>query len=673
MTLPLGTILLGRYITGRVLGKGGFGVTYLAYDSKEDKRVAVKEFLPDALTHRNTGDTVVSTYQGEKEEAFKKGAERFYEEARTVSRFNGHPTIVAVQEFFYENDTAYYVMEYLEGMDLKHYIAQNGGRLGEQRTLEILRPLVDALIVVHSVGILHRDISPDNVYITTDGSTKLLDFGAARQVMGEASKSLSVVLKQGFAPLEQYQSRGKQGPWTDVYALGATAYYCLAGHVPLSAMDRMSTPGLDVPCSDYLRQVLEKAMAIQARQRYQTMAELKAALFPDSVVTLKEAAPEIPGIPGAPGIPSVAPGAARVPGAPGVPGVAGMAGMAGAGGVAGVTGTAGVPGAAGMLGVAGSPGAAGAPWAYAVAPPPGAAAAHAPLPLAGKLSGMKSHRLVIIAAAASAAVVILAVVLILALVPRGHSVVGGGGGGSVVTTSPTSVLTTASSATPTVAPSTAAPTGTQTQVADWDYTWTDPFSGEVHTCPYTGTVVSDATGRSLPNDPNATFTCDNGFAYVGGWVAGVMSGRGTITYAPGDPGGRVSFSGDISGDKGNGWGTMVWTIGEYTGEIKDGSMNGQGTLTFNDSDKTVVVDSYVGEFKDGNYDGLGTITFKSGEKYFGDFKNGVIDGFGTWTWTDDSYYVGDFKDNTMNGYGTSYLADGTVVHQGQWKNGEFIG
>ncbi|MCL2018246.1 MAG: serine/threonine protein kinase, partial [Oscillospiraceae bacterium] len=190
--LPVGTVLLGQYIVGRTLGKGGFGVTYLAYDSKEDKKVAVKEYLPDTITHRNKGDTLVSTIAGDKEDAFKKGAERFYEEAQTVSRFNGHPGLIWVHKFFYENNTAYFVMEFLEGTDLKTHIAQNGGKLSERQVLDIVVPLIDSLIVVHSVGVLHRDISPDNIYMTGDGKIKLLDFGAARQVLGEASKSLSV-------------------------------------------------------------------------------------------------------------------------------------------------------------------------------------------------------------------------------------------------------------------------------------------------------------------------------------------------------------------------------------------------------------------------------------------------------------------------------------------------
>jgi hypothetical protein len=275
--LPLGTILLGRYIIGRTLGKGGFGVTYLAYDSVEDKKVAVKEYLPDTLSHRTPGETLVSSYHGDKEESFKIGVEKFYEEAQMVSRFNGNPGLIWVHKFFNENQTAYFVMEYLEGTDLKAYLAKNGGSLSEQKLVEIIKPLVDSLIIVHSIGVLHRDISPDNIYMTNDGKVKLLDFGAARQVLGEASKSLSVILKQGFAPIEQYQTRGKQGSWTDIYALGATMYYCLTGKVPDAPMDRLEEDHLVMPenASDGLKAVMHKMLAVRAASRYQDVIELK--------------------------------------------------------------------------------------------------------------------------------------------------------------------------------------------------------------------------------------------------------------------------------------------------------------------------------------------------------------------------------------------------------------
>ena len=282
--LETGTILMGRYLVGRVLGRGGFGVTYLAYDLKESRRVAVKEYLPDTLAYRMPGNTKVFTYSGAKQEDFRLGSEKFYEEAQTVARFSGHPNIIHVYDFFYENDTAYFSMEYMEGGDLRQYIERQGRRLEPAAAVQLLLPILDALILIHSVNVLHRDISPDNIYITEKGTAKLLDFGSARQVLSEQSKSLSVILKPGFAPVEQYQSHGKQGPWTDVYAYAATLYYCLTGQVPTSAMDRVEQDGLrpasafNPGVSQRLDHVLQKALAVRAVRRYQSAAELRAEL-----------------------------------------------------------------------------------------------------------------------------------------------------------------------------------------------------------------------------------------------------------------------------------------------------------------------------------------------------------------------------------------------------------
>ena len=300
-TLPTGTILLGKYAVGRVLGKGGFGVTYLAFDLSRAERVAIKEYMPDTLSYRMPGTTPISTYFGEKEQNFHLGAEKFYEEAHTLSRFSGNPNITRVHEFFYENNTAYFVMEYIQGSDLKAFIAQNGGRLGEHAVLSLLWPLLGALEAVHAQGILHRDISPDNIFITDGGIVKLLDFGSARQVLGEQSKSLSVVLKPGFAPVEQYQTHGRQGEWTDVYALAATAYYCLTGRVPESAMDRVVEDTLEPPSvlgaevSSAFEEVLLQAMSVRATGRIQNIPELRDALLravPDAAPQAKPAVEE---------------------------------------------------------------------------------------------------------------------------------------------------------------------------------------------------------------------------------------------------------------------------------------------------------------------------------------------------------------------------------------------
>lgn len=279
--LAAGTILLGKYVVGKVLGRGGFGITYLGYDINNDKKVAIKEYLPEGLAYRNPDSSLVSTYPGEKEEYYKNGAEKFYEEAKTVSKFNGHPNIVNVYEFFYENNTAYFVMEYIEGVDFKHYLAQKGGRISSEEAVELLKPVMDALMIVHSTGLLHRDVSPDNIYITNTGDLKLLDFGAARQILGEKSKSLSVILKQGYAPLEQYQKNGNQGPWSDIYALGATIYYAICGRTPDDVMSRVYVDELKMPSQmgfeipESLEMILRKMLAVKESERYQSIIDLK--------------------------------------------------------------------------------------------------------------------------------------------------------------------------------------------------------------------------------------------------------------------------------------------------------------------------------------------------------------------------------------------------------------
>lgn len=280
-SIQVGEILAGRYLIGRMLGRGGFGITYLAYDVPQKRKVAIKEYLPEGLAVRNPGQNTLTIYTGEKEELFRKGSDKFFEEAKMVSRFNGNPNIVSVYEFFHDHNTAYFSMEYLDGMDLKKYVSVHGGRLSQEETIEILLPVINALTVVHSTGVLHRDISPDNIFITNSKESKLLDFGAAKQVIGESGKSVSVVVKQGFAPMEQYQTRGKFGPWSDIYALCATMYYAMTGKVPIPAMDRievdrlMPPSAMGIPIDPALERVLMRGLSYQPANRQQSMLEFK--------------------------------------------------------------------------------------------------------------------------------------------------------------------------------------------------------------------------------------------------------------------------------------------------------------------------------------------------------------------------------------------------------------
>jgi serine/threonine protein kinase len=287
--LPLRTILSGKYMVGRVLGEGGFGITYVGYDLNLDLKVAIKEFYPSGfVTRSSTLSTTVQPHHGEQGDIFIKGRDRFVDEAKRLAKFRVFAGIVMVSDFFVENGTAYIVMEYVDGVTLKSYIAQMGGRLPPEQVLEMLKPIFSSLAQVHESGIIHRDISPDNIMITADGNVKLLDFGAAREFDDEANKSLSVLLKHGYAPAEQYRTKGAQGPYTDVYALSATIYKAITGVTPESSMDRMfedkvEPPGaLGVILPDYQGAALMKGLAIRREDRYQTIKELYTALGLDA-------------------------------------------------------------------------------------------------------------------------------------------------------------------------------------------------------------------------------------------------------------------------------------------------------------------------------------------------------------------------------------------------------
>lgn len=283
--LKPGTMLANRYYLGRVLGQGGFGITYLALDGQTRSRVAIKEYLPTDLALREQTTQSIQVYSSERRDDYIFGKQQFLDEARTLASFVGNEHIVRILDYFEANGTAYFAMEYLEGVNLKQYMVQTGGPLPVYAANRILLPIMEALDWVHSKGVIHRDISPDNIIVKADGNAKLIDFGAARQSTGEKSKSLDVVLKHGFAPREQYTRRGRQGPYTDVYALAATYYYAVTGTVPPDSIERTEDDDLRLPSRLGVRirpeteAVLMKALAISAQDRYQTMAEFYQAML----------------------------------------------------------------------------------------------------------------------------------------------------------------------------------------------------------------------------------------------------------------------------------------------------------------------------------------------------------------------------------------------------------
>ena len=285
--LKYGRILNNRYVIEEVLGEGGFGITYKGIDRLLDVEVAIKEYFPQGfVTRNNVYSQQITITQMKYEDLFYKGKQRFLSEARVLAKFNKEPGIVSVTDFFEENNTAYIVMEYLDGITLKGYMEYNG-LLSVNDILELMSPLMKALDVVHKAGLIHRDISPDNIMLLGNGGVKLMDFGAARMYTEFGQKSLSIMLKHGYAPEEQYRTHGVQGPWTDIYALSATIYKCITGITPLESLQRVLADTLQRPSQlgvaiqPWQEYALLKGLSVRQEDRYQNIQEFCMDLYGD--------------------------------------------------------------------------------------------------------------------------------------------------------------------------------------------------------------------------------------------------------------------------------------------------------------------------------------------------------------------------------------------------------
>lgn len=283
------SILAGKYLLGMAIGEGGFGITYIGMDLNLEMRVAIKEYYPNGCAVRNCSESnTVLSYSNSTQEVFEKGREKFINEARLLAKCSNLSEIVSVKDFFRENHTAYIVMEYIEGITLKAYLKQNGDHIPAQKTLQMMKPVICSLSKVHDMNLIHRDISPDNIMICNNGSVKILDFGGARDYIFSNEKSLSIMLKPGYAPEEQYRTHGNQGPWTDVYALCATMYRCITGSVPPESLERAyqeSLPpirSISPDCPPAAAYAIEKGMSIYPEDRFQSMQELYSALYESS-------------------------------------------------------------------------------------------------------------------------------------------------------------------------------------------------------------------------------------------------------------------------------------------------------------------------------------------------------------------------------------------------------
>lgn len=278
-SLQRNTGLIGRYVIQKVLGQGGFGITYLGIDKLYGNKVAIKEYYPQKIAMRKAQyEDVVTVTSIEEKNNYNKGKKRFLDEVQVMARFNKNEGIVKILDFFEANNTAYIVMEYLEGITLKQYLGKYGA-IQFRNLIEMMLPLLEALIEIHSQGLIHRDISPDNIMVQHNSKLKLMDFGAARDYTESGNKSLTVILKPGYAPPEQYQTHGVQGPWTDIYALCATIYKCLTGITPPDAIarvmdDKFKEPDqLDGKLSPDIKKILWKGMNIFPEERYQDIVE----------------------------------------------------------------------------------------------------------------------------------------------------------------------------------------------------------------------------------------------------------------------------------------------------------------------------------------------------------------------------------------------------------------
>ena len=284
--LPYRSVLNGTYMVGKAIGEGGFGITYIGWDLNLGIKVAIKEFYPDGFVGRDGSQShTVRSYQGDSTVFFNKGKDKFLEEARSLGKFMQLEGIVSVKDFFLENNTVYIVMEYLEGQSLKSYAREKGGKIEPDELLKIMKPVLESLIEIHKSGVIHRDISPDNIMICKDGKVKLIDFGAAREASPEGEKTLSVMLKKGYSPEEQYRTHGEQGTWTDVYSLCATIYAMMTGIKPDEPLDRMENETLKplsqmgVKLKKRQEDVLMKGLEIKASDRVQTVEELYRGLY----------------------------------------------------------------------------------------------------------------------------------------------------------------------------------------------------------------------------------------------------------------------------------------------------------------------------------------------------------------------------------------------------------
>ena len=654
--MPRNTILNGKYLVGDVLGRGGFGITYIGFDLSLESRVAIKEYYPSGAAMRREGESELYWSSSYKFHSSREDAKNYFlKEARKMARVENIPSVVRVRETFLANETAYIVMDYVEGETLKARLRREGP-MTYTACYALLRPMMQDLCKIHRQGVIHRDISPDNIMIQGDGSVKLLDLGAAKDLNKHSDEVSVPVGKNGYSPMEQYLNNGSIGPWTDVYALCATIYYaCYGVRVPQS-LERLEQDTLrfDLPTREpippYVVGALRKGLAVRAADRTQSVDALLDQLEEEQTTILG---------------PTLQPGAAP----------------------------------------------ASVPAAKPAKKPrlaPARSAAPARQTEKGKVIGIG-------AAAAVAVVSVLCAALFAAkpdVVPVTRDAASGAGVEAAASSEEQAAASAGSEASESAAPD-KEDVDPEVDAASEEKASSDlTESGEENAAsssaasskPASSAAASKTDSQTKPvdvpgttsnveteptevtNEKVAAFGYSSG-SYTGQWKDGKPYGYGKWSNA--GTGTGVIYEGNWVDGKACGKGkyTYVWNNNNIVRDVKEGEfkndeLNGQGKWTiYKDDGKTI---SYIeeGEFKSGDLNGQGKCTlYEDDGKTIstikeGEFKNDELNGQGKWTLYINggvySVYEGEWVNGKKNGQGTKTYADGRV-ESGTWKDGEFVG
>lgn len=710
--MPRNTILNGKYLVGDVLGRGGFGITYIGFDLSLESRVAIKEYYPSGAAMRREGESELYWSSTYKFRSSREDAKNYFlKEARKMARVENIPSVVRVRETFLANETAYIVMDYVEGETLKARLRREGP-MTYTACYALLRPMMQDLCKIHRQGVIHRDISPDNIMIQGDGSVKLLDLGAAKDLNKHSDEVSVPVGKNGYSPMEQYLNNGRIGPWTDVYALCATIYYaCYGKRVPQS-LERLEQDTLrfDLPTREpippYVVGALRKGLAVRAADRTQSVDALLDQLEEEQTTILRPARQT--GTAAAP-VPAAKP--AKKP-RPAPARSAAPARPAGKGKVIGIGAAAAVAVVTVLCA------------ALFAAKPDVVQVTRDGTPGAGVEAAASSEEQAAASAGSEASESAapdkedVDPEVDAASEEKASSDLTEGGEENAASSSAASSKP-ASSVAASKTDSQTKPVSDPGTTSNVETGLTDVTNEEVDAFGY---MSGSYTGQWKDGKPHGYGKWSNvengkGYAYEGNWVDGKACGKGKYTYIRGNKIRSVE-EGEFKNDKLNGqgkWtyykddGTTIKAI--YVGNYIDGEWNGQGKKTnynndgktissiyegnytnndvngqvkwtvYNDDGKTISC-IYEGNYTNGNPNGQGkAMVYKDDGKtvsaiYEGNWTNGNSNGQGKWTVYRNgevySVYEGEWVNGKRNGQGTMTYADGRV-ESGTWKDGEFVG